>query len=136
MSSNYFEHPLIKKNTIERRLYQETILASAIEKNTLVILPTGLGKTLIAALVAAYRISKFQGSKCILLAPTKPLVVQHYNTFNSVMNTPADKMLVLTGEIKPSERVELWNKGVIFFTTPQILENDLLLKRTSISEVS
>ncbi len=132
----YLDHPLIKKATVERRLYQETILASATDKNTLVILPTGLGKTLIAALLAAHRLSKLPGSKCIFLAPTKPLVMQHYKTFKSVMNVSEEALLVLTGEIKPSERSELWKKGIIFFTTPQILENDLLLKRTAVTDVS
>ncbi len=135
-SNLYLDHPLIKKHSIERRLYQETILASASEKNTLVILPTGLGKTLIAALLAAHRLSKLPDTKCIFLAPTKPLVMQHYSTFKSVMNIPEEKLIALTGEVKPSERAELWKKGIIFFTTPQILENDLLFKRTTITDVS
>ena len=39
---------------ITPRLYQETILATCCEKNTLVVLPTGMGKTLIAMLLAAH----------------------------------------------------------------------------------
>lgn len=135
-SNSYFEHPLIKERMVERRFYQEAIFASSIEKNTLVILPTGLGKTLIAALVAAYRLNKYVGSKCIFLAPTRPLVIQHYNTFRNVMNISEGKIIALTGEVGPKDRVEVWRAGLIFFTTPQILENDLILKRTSISDVS
>jgi len=41
------------------RLYQELITATAIEKNTLCILPTGLGKTYVALMVAAMALSGF-----------------------------------------------------------------------------
>jgi ERCC4-related helicase len=136
MSSQFFEHPLIKKNTIERRFYQEAIFASSINKNTLVVLPTGLGKTLIAALVLAYRLQKFEASRCIFLAPTRPLVMQHYQTLKSVLNLTEDKFVVMTGEISPEKRINLWKQGKIIFTTPQILENDLIFNRTEINGVS
>ena len=63
------------------RLYQELIASTATQKNTLCILPTGLGKTYIAILVAAYRLEKFPESKILMLAPTRPLVNQHMKTF-------------------------------------------------------
>jgi superfamily II DNA or RNA helicase len=44
-SQQYFNHPLLKKDGIELRLYQ---LSEAVKnKNALVILPTALGKTVI-----------------------------------------------------------------------------------------
>jgi hypothetical protein len=48
----YFTHRLMKKDCIEFRLYQNNIYESAKSKNTLVILPTALGKTIIAMLVS------------------------------------------------------------------------------------
>ena len=63
------------------RLYQETILASAIDKNTLVVLPTGLGKTHIFLMLAIHRLTKFPESKILFLGPTRPLITQYYNLF-------------------------------------------------------
>ena len=54
------------------RLYQETILATAASKNTLVVLPTGMGKTAIAFMLAAQRLQHYPLSKILILAPTKP----------------------------------------------------------------
>ena len=49
----YFNHPLIKKDCIEFRSYQNNISESVRNKNSLVILPTALGKTVIAIFVCA-----------------------------------------------------------------------------------
>ena len=43
----------------EPRLYQETILNTAAEKNTLVVLPTGMGKTNIFLMLSAQRLKQF-----------------------------------------------------------------------------
>jgi Fanconi anemia group M protein len=47
----------------EPRLYQQTILATAVKKNTLVVLPTGLGKTNIAVLLASNRLTTILAAK-------------------------------------------------------------------------
>ena len=52
----YVEHPLIWPETVEFRLYQKKIADIASEINTLVILPTALGKTVISAIVAGRKI--------------------------------------------------------------------------------
>ncbi|MDP2846139.1 MAG: DEAD/DEAH box helicase, partial [Candidatus Methanoperedens sp.] len=70
----YINHPLIKPNTVEQRLYQLALAGEAIRKSTLVVLPTGLGKTIVALLVMVSRLPK---GKVLLLSPTKPLVEQH-----------------------------------------------------------
>jgi len=63
------------------REYQQRIFDTAKDNNTLVVLPTGLGKTLIALLLAIERLKQFPTSKILFLAPTKPLVEQHYESF-------------------------------------------------------
>ena len=73
-------HPLIRPDSIESREYQLAIAMKALDANTLVILPTGLGKTAIALLVAASRIYN-EGGRVLMLAPTKPLVEQHLRFF-------------------------------------------------------
>jgi ERCC4-related helicase len=62
---------------MEPREYQQKIAKTASSSNTLVVLPTGLGKTMIAVMVAAERMERFPESKVMVLAPTKPLVLQH-----------------------------------------------------------
>ncbi len=41
------------------RAYQEKIVASCLKKNTLVVLPTGMGKTKVAILTAVERMKLF-----------------------------------------------------------------------------
>jgi len=131
----YVDHPLIKRDSVEQRLYQETIVASAVNANTLIVLPTGLGKTVIAALVAAYRLHKYPNSKCVFLAPTRPLTMQHFETFKNVLNIPEDQFKTFTGKNRPEERVKEWHDGKVFFMTPQVLENDLIASRYTLENV-
>lgn len=132
----YIQHPLIKPNTIAKRLYQETIIGTAIKWNTLVVLPTGVGKTIIAILEAAYQLRKFPHSKCVILAPTKPLVLQHLKTFQEFMTVSEDQMQIITGEVNPKKRQQLWQEIQIAFMTPQVLQNDLLAGRYDLKDVS
>lgn len=50
---------------------------AAYEENTMVILPTALGKTVISALVAAEILYNYRKSRILVMAPTRPLVAQH-----------------------------------------------------------
>lgn len=118
------------------RLYQETILATAVEKNTLVVLPTGMGKTAISMMLAVQRLKNYPQSKILVLAPTKPLVEQHLNTFKKHMEIEEEKLVLFTGMIKPEKRAELWKDAKIIFSTPQGLENDLISGRIGLEEVS
>ena len=80
----YFNHPLIKKDSIEFRSYQSNIFESVKNKNALVILPTALGKTVIAILVCAEFLYNYKSKRVLIMAPTKPLVSQHMISFFSV----------------------------------------------------
>lgn len=131
----FLVHPLIKPNTVELRKYQESIIASSVQKNTLIILPTGLGKTLIAAIVAVYKLDKFKNSKILFLAPTKPLVVQHSRTFKEILNIPEDEISVFTASTPVKDREMLWNKSRLIFATPQTIENEIM-RNLSLKDVS
>jgi len=122
----FIDHPLIKKNKVMARLYQEAIVDSCREKNSLIVLPTGLGKTIIAALLTVYRLQKYEG-EVIFLAPTKPLVMQHFQTFCDVLNI--EDMEFFTGTVAPSKRKELYKNKKIIFATPQVIENDIISQR-------
>ena len=101
------------------RLYQETILATAVKQNTLVVLPTGMGKTAISLLLAAQRFKQYPNSKVLILAPTRPLVEQHIETFKQYMELPEENFSVFTGMIKHEKRQELWKTAKVIFSTPQ-----------------
>ncbi len=118
------------------RLYQQTILGTAANFNTLVVLPTGLGKTGIAFLLAAQRLSQYPNSKILLLSPTKPLCEQHQSTFRKHLELPEEKIVLFTGEVSPEKREELWKEAQIIISTPQGLENDCINQRIKLEEVS
>src|SRR3989344_6001749 len=118
------------------RLYQQTILGTAANKNTLVVLPTGLGKTAIALLLTAQRLNNYPNKKILFLAPTKPLCEQHINTFRKHLTVNPEEIALFTGEISPEKRAELWKKSKIVISTPQGMENDVINSRVKLEEVS
>jgi Fanconi anemia group M protein len=107
------------------RLYQEMIASTAVKRNTLCILPTGLGKTYIAILVAAWVLENKPSSRILTIAPTRPLVQQHLKTFSQVLVLDKELLVALTGKIKQEDRKVLYEKGRVFFATPQIIKNDV-----------
>lgn len=121
---------------IAPRVYQQTILASCIQKNCLVVLPTGMGKTLIALLLTVQRLRQYPNSKIVVLSPTRPLVEQHFNTFKQYLNFDTNKMELFTGFVNPDKRKAMWENLQIIFSTPQGFENDVISKRISLKNVS
>jgi Fanconi anemia group M protein len=132
----FVKHKLIRENTIESRTYQANILATAIEKNTLCVLPTGLGKTPIAILLTAKRLESYSGSKILIMAPTRPLVNQHYTSFVRTLNIEEGRFAVITGMIKPGMREEIYKEKQIIFATPQTIRNDLVERRLVLDDFS
>jgi len=117
----------LKEKSIERREYQLKIARACSSKNSLVVLPTGLGKTIIGVFVAALTLEKFpEKSKIIVLAPTRPLINQHYESFVNFMSIPEKEFIVLTGKTPADNRMELFENHQIIFYTPQTLRNDLV----------
>jgi ERCC4-related helicase len=138
--TQYFDHALIKKQSIEFRSYQNNISESVRNKhkNTLVILPTALGKTVIAILVCAEFLYNYKSERVLVMAPTKPLVAQHMSSFFSVLNIPGDCVAVVTGKNLPPTRIAVWNRKEIrlVFATPEVVKNDLAENRLSLNEFS
>jgi len=129
----YVSHRLIKPKSLQSRVYQEAILATAIKKNTLCILPTGLGKTNIAIMLTAHILDENPGSKVLLVAPTRPLVQQHYESFRRFMQLPSGEMRVVMGTLKPADRKKLYERTIIF-ATPQTIRNDIDRGRLSLED--
>ena len=118
------------------RLYQQTILGTAARHNTLVVLPTGLGKTAIAFLLTAQRLNNYPHSKILMLAPTKPLCEQHVGSFREHLEILPEKIVLFTGSVSPEKRAQLWKEAQIIISTPQGLENDIINNRIDLKEVS
>lgn len=132
--AHYIDHPLIKSDSIEARLYQQVLAADVLKKgNTMIVAPTALGKTIVATLVAADRLDKVKNSKILVLAPSKPLAIQHESTFKEFLTVPCSS---ITGAVKTDERVKRWEESQIICATPQTVESDLLKGRYSLKDVS
>lgn len=135
--SNYhISHPLIRKNSVEFRTYQSNISQSAFNRNTLVILPTALGKTIISLLVCANTLYNYKDKRVLIMAPTRPLVIQHMNSFFSVLKMLEDQIAAVTGKIVPYARRAIWNKPEIrlVFATPEVVKNDIEENRLSLND--
>ena len=135
-NENFISHPLIKRNFVSRREYQEAIFINCLNHNCLVVIPTGLGKTIIALMLAVHRLTEIPNSKVIFLAPTKPLVDQHYKSFLNLTLLPPDSLQSLTGTTPPEKRRSAWSQTRVAFMTPQVLQNDIISGLYSIKDVS
>ena len=132
--TSYIKHPLIKENSIESRLYQQVLAGDVLKKgNTMVVAPTALGKTIVAILVAADRLNKVKNSKVLVLAPSKPLAIQHEASFKEFLMVPCAS---ITGAVKTDERTKRWEESRVVCATPQTVESDLLKGRYDLNNVS
>ncbi|KAF4368065.1 hypothetical protein F8388_002676, partial [Cannabis sativa] len=107
------------------RDYQLAITEKALFSNTLVALPTGLGKTLIAAVVMYNYFRWFPDGKIVFTAPSRPLVTQQIEACHNIVGIPQEWTIDMTGQISPTNRACLWKSKRVFFVTPQVLEKDI-----------
>ena len=128
----FLEHELIRPSSIEFREYQSNIAHAALEESTLVVLPTGMGKTVVALFVIA-EILRSKPGKVLFMAPTKPLVEQHAKFLREYLvgHEPA----VFTGEVPPEYRKESWASSRLVVSTPQVVANDLESSMVDVSEI-
>jgi ERCC4-related helicase len=121
------------------RLYQETIFNTVSKYNTLVVLPTGMGKTGIALMAAAHRLKLYPNKKIMILAPTKPLVEQIMQVFKTNFDSNflnEDEIVMFTGHVKSEKREEMFKKAKIIASTPQGMQNDIISGKIDLKEVS
>jgi len=122
--------------SIKPRKYQSEIYENCRDKNCLVVLPTGIGKTLIALMLCINRQKAVPGSKCLFLAPTRPLAEQHLAYFKKHLPELFAHLEPFTGKINSDKRKKLWETSDIIFSTPQCIGNDLQNDLYDLSEVS
>ncbi|HJJ43376.1 MAG TPA: DEAD/DEAH box helicase, partial [Methanocorpusculum sp.] len=130
---SYISRKNIPENTLEERAYQTSIAKHALSGNTLVVLPTGMGKTAVALLVAAERIT---AGKILMLAPTKPLVEQHLRYFTKNLLIDPNEIIMFTGSTPHPKRVEQWKNARFCISTPEVIKNDLIAERYDLKDVA
>lgn len=108
-----------------KREYQFNIVQKALFDNVLVALPTGLGKTFIAAVVILNFFRWYPKGKIVFVAPSKPLVAQQQVACHQICGLPWDVACEMTGESSRARRSEDWESKRIFYMTPQTLQNDI-----------
>jgi len=121
---------------IKPRKYQQEIYENCKNKNCLVVLPTGIGKTLIALMLTINRQKAYPGTKALFLAPTRPLAEQHLEYFKKYLPELFAHMELFTGKIPAQKRKLLWERADIIFSTPQCIGNDLKNQLYNLSETS
>lgn len=128
----YYEHPLIQPQCVQQRDYQVELARRAARSSTLLVLPTGLGKTVVAAMVIA-KVLQEKGGKVLFLAPTRPLVEQHHRSMEGMIR--GKRIGMMTGEVDPLERELVFLESDIVTSTPQVVANDLRNGRLDLSKV-
>lgn len=118
------------------REYQTSILETAKKYNTLVVLPTGIGKTAIALLLAENRLNIYPNSKIIICCPTKPLCAQHVTSFLEHTDLKENEVKLYTGATKSDLRKDLWEDAKIIIATPQTIKQDIINNRISLEDIS
>ena len=129
-------HDLLVEGAIEARAYQLSALDHCLSASTLLVLPTGMGKTPIEVMALAERL-KHPGGRGIMLAPTNALVNQHLNDIKTILDlTEEQEVVALTGSTQPKKRREIWENATIIIATPQVVRNDVQNGLTHLSDVA
>ena len=127
------QHPLLRPDEIRALPFQLDLARIGLAEDLLVVLPTGLGKTVIAALLSAELLRAREG-KVLFLAPTRPLVQQHADSFARWF-VPL-RTARFTGTVRRPVREGAWETADVVFATPEIVQNDLAAGRYRLDEVA
>jgi ERCC4-related helicase len=136
VETSYVDAKGILKESIEYRKYQVALAEIASKESTMIVLSTGLGKTVIAALVAATRLMQYVDSKVLFLAPSRPLVDQQARYMRRVLDIEEERIVCMTGHDSPDDRRVMWDEAKVFVMTPQALQNDLVQRSYGLEDVS
>ena len=123
---------MLREATLRALPFQIDLARIALTEDELVVLPTGLGKTVIAALAAAELLRSGPG-KLLFLAPTRPLVEQHAKSFGRWFTDL--KRAQFTGTVAHPRRQGRWDDVDAVFSTPELVQNDLAAGRYDLADV-
>ena len=118
-------HPYLSSNFVEARAYQLKALNAILDSSTLLVLPTAMGKTPIELMAIAERLYQFPNKKALLIAPTNPLLSQHYLDAKRFLNICEDSIVMINGGIHWKKRKEIVENARLILATPQVIRNDV-----------
>jgi Fanconi anemia group M protein len=133
VAEGYVVHPLLRPGQLRALPFQLDLARVGLDEDLLVVLPTGLGKTVIAALIAV-EVLRRSDAKVLFLAPTRPLVQQHADAFARWL-VPL-RFARFTGTVKRPVREGAWESADVVFATPEIVANDLAADRYDLGEAA
>jgi len=118
------DHPRLKAD-LEARAYQIEALDIALTRPTLIVLPTGSGKSVVEWMLALEKIQS-GSTRIVFLAPTNALVDQHTSDLRKISNLSEEEIKAITGDIRPDKRIDHYPGTRIIVATPQVIRNDLM----------
>ena len=116
------EHPCLTAGTVEARGHQLDALRKCLAQPTLVVLPTGQGKTAIAWMAIAQTLH--EGGKAIMVAPTNPLIEQHFQDLKEVLSIDESEIIKVSGNQNWQKREGMMQDARVVVATPQVIRND------------
>jgi ERCC4-related helicase len=132
VEEGFVVHPMLRPAVLRALPFQLDLARVGLREDLLVVLPTGLGKTVIAALIAAEVLRKGEG-KVLVLAPTRPLVQQHAESFRGWFRQLHRARF--TGTVNHPQREGAWDTAEVVFATPEVVVNDLRSGRYDLTSV-
>lgn len=133
VEEGWVEHPLLNSGQVRALPFQLDLARVGLSEDLLVVLPTGLGKTVIAGLVVAEVLRRAEG-RVLFLAPTRPLVQQHADSFARWLRPL--RIARFTGTVRRPVREGAWETADLVFATPEIVQNDLASNRYDLRDVT
>ncbi|KAL9715744.1 3'-5' DNA helicase [Leucoagaricus gongylophorus] len=131
LETKHWFYPLNKP----KRDYQYNIVKNSLFENTIISVPTGLGKTFIAGVIMLNYYRWFPEGKVVFVAPTKPLVSQQIEASHNACGIPGTDAAEMTGETYRTKRERLWREKRVFYMTPQTLMNDLATRNCDAMDI-
>ncbi len=126
-------HPLLSDG-VEARGYQLRSLERILSFSSLMVMPTGFGKTAVEWMTMADFLRK-GSNKIVLIAPTTGLVDQQRTMAVERLNLDEERIVSYTGETGPQKREALWNQATVVMATPQVIRNDAMNGIIDLAEV-
>ena len=109
---------------VEARAYQLRSLERILSFSTLMVMPTGFGKTAVQWMAMA-EFLRTGSKKIILIAPTTGLVEQQATMARERLRLEPEHIVTYTGSTPPDRRKKLWESATILMATPQVIRNDV-----------
>ena len=117
-------HPLLKEG-VDARGYQLRSLERILSFSSLMVMPTGFGKTAVEWMAMA-EFLRNGSQKIVLIAPTTGLVDQQRTMAIERLNIDPDRIVAYTGETGPDKRKAIWDQATVVMATPQVIRNDAM----------